>query len=222
MDSGGTANAGEIFIAPLKISFGALQKWRCPVILCSIMAYTTDQSLLEAIRNGDGVSWEQFYDTYRPLILFCGKAHLNPAELDDLMQTVMLKVFQAGKHFSYDRTKGRFRDYLGRIIHNAIVDILRKRPRGEIHGEPPECAWDSFEAEWQEEWRKHLLTQAMEILKGRVTEKTFQAFDLYAGQGMDPRRVADFLRVDVTHVYKAKMRCSLMLRDLLAELQQEE
>ena len=44
------------------------------------MAYTTKKSLLEAIRSGDEISWLEFYETYRPLIVVRGRDyHLNSA-----------------------------------------------------------------------------------------------------------------------------------------------
>ena len=36
------------------------------------MAFTTKKSLLAKVRAGDEVSWREFYDAYRPLILLCG------------------------------------------------------------------------------------------------------------------------------------------------------
>lgn len=50
------------------------------------MAYTTKKSLLEAIRSGDEVSWQEFYETYRPLIVVRGRDYrLNVAETDELV-----------------------------------------------------------------------------------------------------------------------------------------
>ena len=37
------------------------------------MAFTTKKSLLARVRAGDEVSWNEFYETYRPLILLCGR-----------------------------------------------------------------------------------------------------------------------------------------------------
>ena len=66
------------------------------------MAYTTRKSLLLAIGRGDEVSWKEFYDTYRPLIVFCARGRLAPDEIDDLVQKVMVKIFRSGERFRYD------------------------------------------------------------------------------------------------------------------------
>ena len=187
------------------------------------MAYTTKRSLLRAIGRGDEVSWREFYETYRPLIVFCARDRLEPSEIDDLIQTVMVNVFRSGEYFRYDPSKGRFRDYLGKVVQNAIIDMLRKRRRS-VPGDPrAEAAGrDGFEAMWREEWERHLLAQAMVELRSRVEVATFQAFDLYAMQGLPPKQVGEFLGIGVSQVYVAKSRCLATLREIVADLRSRE
>ena len=186
------------------------------------MAYTTKRSLLRAIGRGDEVSWRDFYDTYRPLIVFCARDRLDNSEIDDLIQTVMVNVFRSGEYFRYDPAKGRFRDYLGRVVHNAIVDMLRKRRRSVPRDPGAEAGVDGFETMWREEWERHLLAQAMMELRSRVGAATFQAFDLYAMQGQPPGKVAKFLGVGISQVYVAKSRCLARLREIVTELRNKE
>jgi len=186
------------------------------------MAYTTRGSLLLAIGRGDEIAWREFYNTYRPLIVFCAQGRIAPDEIDDLIQTVMLKVFRSGERFRYDPAKGKFRDYLGGIIRNAIIDVLRKR-RPEKDGPMPlENDEDTFAAAWRAEWEHHILAQAVDELRRRVTPSTFQAFDLYALQEQPPAKVAAFLGVDVSRVYKAKLRCLDILRRIVDEIRRRE
>ena len=97
------------------------------------MAFTTKGSLLTAVKNGDEISWQQFYDMYKPLILLKGgDLRLNQTEKEELVQLVMLSFFNTSQTFCYDKSKGRFRDYLKRIIHNKACDLMRKRHDGEI------------------------------------------------------------------------------------------
>ena len=186
------------------------------------MAYTTNQSLLYAIKNGDGVSWQIFYETYRPLIVYCGMQKLNAEETDDLVQNVMIKVFNAQKNFSYDPAKGLFRDYLGRIIRNEIVNIMRERPMESCSDTIPDFPDDHFTPMWHKQWEEHLWRMALEELKQRVSERTFQAFDLYALQGMLPEETAAFLDVTIIQVYKAKTRCKDLLQQIIRDLRRYE
>ena len=186
------------------------------------MAYTTRKSLLLAIGRGDEVSWEEFYDTYRPLIVFCARGRIAPDEIDDLIQTVMVKVFRSGKHFRYDPAKGKFRDYLGRIVGNAIVDMRRaRRPENAVPA-PVEEGDDAFSAAWQAERERHIFDQALDELRTRVTPTTFQAFDLYVLQKQPAAKVAAFLDLDAARVYMAKLRCFEILRRLTAEIRERE
>lgn len=186
------------------------------------MAYTTSKSLLNAIRNGDEVSWNLFYETYRPLIVHIGQSSLNSDEIDDLVQTVIVKVFQSQSRFRYDPSKGKFRNWLGMVIRNSVLDILRKRGTNGSGEELPEAGEDQFEQQWEEEWRKHLLSQAVEILKTKVNPQTFQAFDLYVLQNMKPEKAAEFLGIEITKVYKAKLRCLTFLKEIISDLRKEE
>ena len=36
------------------------------------MAFTTKKSLLAKVRAGDEISWQEFYDTYKPLMILVG------------------------------------------------------------------------------------------------------------------------------------------------------
>jgi len=51
------------------------------------MAFTTRKSLLMRVREGDEVSWNDFYKTYKPLIFLCGDdCGLLPDEKEELVQ----------------------------------------------------------------------------------------------------------------------------------------
>ena len=124
------------------------------------MAFTTKGSLLAAVKKGDEISWQQFYDMYRPLILLKGgDLRLNQTEKEELVQLVMLSFFNTSQTFCYDKSKGRFRDYLKRIIHNKACDLMRKRQDGEISVEDIPLTVEKLLSEgdshWDEEWQNH-------------------------------------------------------------------
>ena len=161
------------------------------------MAYTTKKSLLEAIRSGDEVSWHEFYETYRPLIVVRGRDYkLNVAEIDELVQSVMLRFFKRSQTFLYDRTKGRFRDYLGKMIYHCAIDIIHQRPRNQVACEEEEITEPAPDNDrWREEWHQHIMTQALSQLKHQLEEVTYQAFELYALKGESPRYLFDVVGV---------------------------
>ena len=92
------------------------------------MAYTTNPSLLAALKNGKNVHWLDFQKTYKPLVMLRAKDfNLTRDEADELMQSVLLDVFHQCESFQYDPTKGRFRDYMRKLIGNNCIDIIRRR-----------------------------------------------------------------------------------------------
>ena len=59
------------------------------------MAFTTSKSLLAKVRSGDEISWQEFYNTYKPLIYLCGgDCNLTIDEKEELVQKVMTEIFQ--------------------------------------------------------------------------------------------------------------------------------
>ena len=187
------------------------------------MAYTTRKTLLDAIKGQKTIYWDDFYNTYRPLIAIRGyDMHLTPTEVDDLIQAVMLKFFRQSRSFVYDPAQGKFRNYLGVIIKQCASDILRQRPAGLSSGNANEDMDESFEQLWDKEYQRYLMIMAMQRLKKEIGAVTYQAFELYALKNEDPRKVAAFLNITVNMVYVAKSRATAKLRKLIRELQKEE
>ncbi len=201
------------------------------------MAFTTKKSLLEKVRAGDEISWNEFYRTYKPLILLCGRdCSLTQTENEELVQLVMMEIFRKDilKHydldnipdhivFQYDPARGRFRHYLKKIIrHHALKLYARRKatvPLDEItEGEnPPSDDWDE---KWEREWTRHLLNMALFELKTQVQPDTYVAFELYALQQKPVREVAEFLHMSVSAVYTAKSRCIADLKKIMANLEE--
>lgn len=187
------------------------------------MAFTTRLSLLSRIGKGDEIGWQDFYRTYRPLILLRGgDLGLNDSEKEDLIQTVTISVCNDGK-LTYDRSKGRFQTFLRTIIGRRAVDILRKRNNAEVNVEDeflqslPDPDDSELNRKWEAEWHKHILTQSVAELRTRIEAITFQAFELYVLKGWKPAKVADFLDMSVNSVYVAKNRAAEQLRKIIKE-----
>jgi len=194
------------------------------------MPFTTRATLLDKIRLGSGVAWTEFHGIYRPLMLLRGADRgLRPEEKEDLVQDVLVSLFKGQERFCYDPRKGRFRDYLKKIIDRRAFDILRKR-------KPEQRELDALEADgailtstdqqrieenWDRAWQRHLLSQALGMVRTEVTEKTYQAFEMYVVDEVDPKIVADTLHISVASVYVAKNRVLKRLRPILRRLEEE-
>ena len=198
------------------------------------MAFTTRRSLLEKVRDGDEISWQEFYETYRPLIRLCGHdLGLREHEIDELVQQVMCEIFRKDilahfdfdrvpddVFFKYDQAKGRFRHYLRGIIRNQAFRLLRKRAVTIAPEAQPELPDEqALDRQWDEEWRQHVLAMAFEELKKRVRAETYMAFEMYAVQERPVEEVAGFLNLSVSSVYTAKSRCIAALNEIVNQLE---
>lgn len=204
------------------------------------MAFTTSKSLLAKVRSGDEISWQEFYNTYKPLIYLCGgDCNLTIDEKEELVQKVMTEIFQkdilnnydisnvpSNVVFTYDPKKGRFRHYLRGIIHNQAIKIYKKRKNNlsiDVDDSPVKDlpSPDQLDAAWQKEWQQHLLQMANDELKNRVKFETFVAFEMYALQNRSVEEVAEFLNMSISSVYTAKSRCITTLKEIIKELDEK-
>lgn len=205
------------------------------------MAFTTRKSLLARVRAGNEISWGEFYAGYRPLILLCGDdCGLRPDEKEDLVQNVMIEIFQkniVGKYdpdhvpegviFKHDPARGRFRHYLRKIIRYQALRIIRNRRKNGVQLDDDavkkavELIDEGLNKSWDDEWRRHVNTMALDELRGRVKPEHYLAFEMYALQNRPVREVADFLDLSESAVYTIKSRCVAMLREIAAKLMEE-
>ena len=104
---------------------------------------------------------------------------------------------------------------LGRLLRQA------RRAGTPTGGLPEPWVEGDLERRWEEEYRQHVLREALALVRAQVEPGTYQAFDLYALQGVDAREVARFLGVSVSVVYTCKNRVLKRLRPLVQELMAE-
>ena len=91
-------------------------------------SYRTRQTLLERLRDRyDDSSWEEFIDTYRGYIfVVIRRMNIDEADAEDLVQQVLLKLWEKLPDFSYD-SKKRFRSFLATVTRNKVNDFIRSR-----------------------------------------------------------------------------------------------
>ena len=201
------------------------------------MAFTTKKSLLKKVRAGDEISWNEFYQTYKPLILLCGMdCSLTQYENEELVQLVMTEIFRKDilknydldkvpDHivFQFDTARGRFRHYLRKIIRNHAIKLYHTRHATlplEVVEEGNHPVADDWDRLWEKEWKRHLFNMALEELKTQVQPGTFVAFEMYALQNKPVREVAEFLHMSVSAVYTAKSRCIADMKNIIANLEE--
>jgi RNA polymerase sigma factor (sigma-70 family) len=186
----------------------------------------TRRTLLHRLRNlDDRAGWQEFFEIYWRLIYAVGKrAGLDEFEAEEAVQETIITVARKIPEFQYDPSIGSFRGWLLTIARWRIADQLRKRNVEESTNpeQITELAVANFEDVWAEEWERHLLGSALEILKRKVSPEQFQLFECYVIKGWPAQKVAVTLGVRANSVYLAKNRLSPMLQDIVARIEKGE
>ena len=192
----------------------------------------TRPSLLSRVRNpDDDEAWREFESRYGDLIIrYCRSHRLQHSDAEDVRQLLMLNLSSALRSFQYDRTKGRFRSYLGRAVRNAVFQIRQCPPGRGIPLQINEGALeshalnvrDSEDTLWDKHWCEHHLRRAFEALRRSHSPKSIEVFDcLLAGGSVS--EVANQFELTVAAVKKIKQRVRDRLREIVAlQIAEEE
>lgn len=191
---------------------------------------STRASLLHRLKksNGDSDAWPEFVQTYGPRIShWCRGWGLQSTDAEDVKQDVMLAMARQMRSFEYDASL-RFRSWLKTIAHRAWVDFLKSRSRA-IAGsgsDSVQAILDSVETQEDfieqimQECDKGILEDAMLVIRRRVNENTWQAFQMTAIEGISAPHVATQLGMAITAVYKAKSRIQKLLKEEIEQIDQ--
>jgi len=184
---------------------------------------STSLSLLERVRNpADQDAWNRFVHLYSPLIFdWCRRSGLQAAEAEDLTQDVFATLFQKLPEFTYDRQKS-FRGWLRTVTLNHWHDRRRRigtRPLPGV-GQPIEAleSPSGISALEEAEYRQHLLSRALQIMRSDFEPATWQAFWAHGVEGQPAAAVAKEMGLSLTAVYGAKFRVLSRLRQELLGL----
>jgi RNA polymerase sigma factor (sigma-70 family) len=197
----------------------------------------TRASLLGRVRNlHDQASWQEFYDTYRPIIYgFALRAGLSPVEAEDVVQETYSALAQKMPGFEYNPANGSFKAWLFKLVRWRVVDQFRNRspiappasPRPEEASctqtidQVPDPASLNLDQAWDEQWALQLLAIATKNVQREAEPRKFQIFDLYVNKEWPPQKVADTFGIGVDQVYLAKHRITEMIKDEIKRLENE-
>ena len=198
----------------------------------SMFTTTTNLSLLERLRGGDDQrAWREFVRAYSPMLMaFAKRLGLCDCDADDAVQETLLAVHAVFRDMDrpFDRSKGRFKAWLGGVAKHKVSDVRRRQQRAIAVGRElnDKAAADAAVSEMDElfeiEWRRNLLARALERVAREVDPAVFQAFELYAVQGQSPGKVARLLDISRNAVYISKTRVLKRVSQVVAELREQE
>lgn len=188
------------------------------------MTTSTRATLLERLRDGaDALAWDEFFARYWPTIYgFARHRGCSEHTAEEIVQEVMLKVFEHRDVYQYDPARGRFRDWLGTVVRNQVAEH-RRRPANRLRAAGGdsnvgllEQAADpqDHDAEWQSAFEDSLLLTLLDAVRRETNARTYLAFELVNLDGLSGGEVARLTGLSRNAVYKAGKRVIQRLAEL--------
>jgi RNA polymerase sigma-70 factor (ECF subfamily) len=183
-------------------------------------SYDTQASSIVGLAGNptDPARWDRFCRKYQPAIRrWLGGKRLQPADVDDIAQEVLIKLVKKLPGFTYDPDRS-FRAWLKTVVHNVWHDVVTSSrwQAGLAAGELADVAGAvPLAEEIEREYDQELMEWAMTVVKGRVAPATWEAFERTAVGLEPPQRVAADLGVAVALVYVHKSKVTKLIRETI-------
>jgi RNA polymerase sigma-70 factor, ECF subfamily len=179
----------------------------------------TSATLLQSLRDrNDSASWKRFVALYTPLIRRWSVQHLlQTADVDDLVQQVLMVVLEKLPAFEHNGNAGAFRAWLRAICVHTLRKFWRSRPEAgpdpEPHLQELEDPHSTLSQQWDREHDDFILRRALALIEPEFTTTTWMAFRRVALEQAKPDAVAGELGLTVNAVCIAKSRVLRRLRE---------
>jgi RNA polymerase sigma-70 factor (ECF subfamily) len=191
---------------------------------------TTRLTLLGRLQQDptDQAAWDEFVERYgRHIYRWCRWWKLQDADAEDVTQVILLKLARKLRDFAYDPS-GSFRGWLKTVAYHAWRDFVdARRPAQPAAGD--RHVWEllhTLEAredlvqKLDEAFDQELLEAAMARAQLRVAAHTWEAFRLFALEGVPAAEVAARAGMQVAMVYVAKSKVQKMLQEEVHKLEE--
>lgn len=193
------------------------------------MASTTRATLLERLRDADDVmAWEEFFQAYAaPLYAYARHRGCDDATAEEMVQEVMLAVFENRDVFRYNREQGRFRDWLGTVLRHKLAAHCR-RPGERVRACGAENVLREVAADeapgdevWAAVFERALLAAILDVVRRESNPRTYQAFELVELEGLSGAEAARLTGLSRNAVYLARQRVLRRLEELGASYRRD-
>ena len=192
---------------------------------------STNVTLLEQVRNNEGVAWEILVELYAPMIYSRCRHHwgLEPADAENVGQEVFKSIARSISSFRRKR-EGSFRKWLRVIIDNQCKDHFRKDNLAVAAGGTKaqvviEAVADNIDNEPLSDSQTEvgekaiLMRQAMKMVQDEFSTRDWKIFWDIAIEDKDRQDTAEKYEVTDNVVYLAisriRKRLKIVFEDLL-------
>jgi RNA polymerase sigma-70 factor (ECF subfamily) len=178
-------------------------------------------------RPDDARTWELFVQRHSGVIYaWCRQWHLQDADAQDVTQNVFAGLLAGLKTF--DRSKGRFRTWLYRVVRSRIIDWCTDQQRQTERGTEAvrerlasEAARLDLEKRLNDQFDLELLQVAETRVRLQVSAPTWTCYELFKKEGLSLHEAAQRTGLPVGHVSKYARRVIARLKEEVQGLQQQ-
>jgi RNA polymerase sigma factor (sigma-70 family) len=162
-------------------------------------------------------AWRAFYDIYarkiRAFAITCGTA---VEELVDCVQEVWRELLVRLPTFQLDSCRGQFDSWLFRIVQGKAADLHRSRKRRPLqaHSDALQTATDHRPSPGRTFEEEEMVTWALEQVRKRLSECTFQVLHLRLVEQRPVAEVAKMLGLSHQQVWYRYHRARRELEDI--------
>lgn len=185
-------------------------------------SFNTRQTLIAKIRNQhDDRSWEEFVYFYeRYIFVVVNKMGVSYQECEDLVQKVLLVLWEKLPDFEYTPDKCKFRTWMNTIIRNVVVGYFRKSKRRandveraslqRLNQNPDEFDIPEIYGVAETEWKLHISNLAWENIKEEFTGKAGECFLMFT-EGKDVETICKDLDIkkNTAYVFRSRVQDKL-------------
>lgn len=191
----------------------------------------TRASLLVRVRDpADQAAWHEFVEIYRPVILrMASQKGMQAADAEDVAQLVLVAISKAVEQRPHDPERAKFRTWLHRVAHNAILNaLMRGKPdRGSGKSELQALLNEHVSQNGPDssllrlEYRREVFRWAARHVRQEFQPATWDLFWLTAVEGREIEEVAQEYGKNRGAIYAARSRVMRRIQEKAAEYEHD-
>jgi RNA polymerase sigma-70 factor (ECF subfamily) len=185
--------------------------------------FATSQSLLERLHNrADAQAWQRLMTVYEPWLRgWLSRHELQPADVEDVLQEILVVVSAKLPEFVHSGQPGAFRAWLRTILTNQVRHFLRgQRIRKALVASQPLNDWleqladpnSPLSRQWDQDHDQQIARRLLASIQAEFTPTTWQAFQMLVLEDRPTSEVAQSLGLTQNAIYIAKARVLARLR----------
>lgn len=181
--------------------------------------------ILRLADRDDHEAWQHFETVYRPVVYKTARGKgLQDADAEDVVQQVMASVARALEKRPHDKQRAKFRTWLYRVTHNAIINAIQRRKpdrgAGDTHvlDQLKQVPLSMAESQMMDSaYQRSVFQWAAERIKAEFQEDTWQAFWITMVDNVSCEAAAEQLGKQIGSIYAARSRVVRRLKQKIQE-----